>query len=293
MPTNSLTTSADGINKLEAREAVINGLYDDSSGYGTYGVGHLVYPGDKYKSFLLDSAQSDKLCDSRVKSKWPGTTYEVKYLEREAIACKDYDQLKAKAKDKALDTIANRKFGKKYSDLTDAQKATADAAATDAVSQESQLLNQTTEDVFAKDLKPFEKAVNDGVTGVQLGQQEFDALVSFSFNVGAPAFTSSSLLKKINENKYRSGAAADREKAIKDIESSFLAWNKSGGKVVDGLTTRRQDEADQFLSQARDELKALQAPAKDKGAFLSLPKRNPTSDLALASIRGVRPTPPV
>jgi len=63
--------SADGLSKLEVREALIDGLYDDVSGYGTYGVGHLVHSSDKWKSFLLESAQSDKLCESRVKKKCP------------------------------------------------------------------------------------------------------------------------------------------------------------------------------------------------------------------------------
>lgn len=293
MATNNLTMSGDGISKLEVREALIDGLYDDVSGYGTYGVGHLVNPVDKWKSFLLQSAQNDKLCDSRVKKEWPGTSNEVTYLEREAIACKEYDHLKAKAKEGAQDIIAQRKFNKKFADLSDGQKATVQSAAGDAVDRESQLLNQTTKDVFAQDLKPYEKAVNGGVNGIQLVQDEFDALVSFTFNVGTPAFGGSTLLKKINENKYRAGEAADRDKAIKEIEAAFLAWNKSGGKVVDGLTKRRQDEADQFLSTARDQLKDLQTAAKGKGASLLPQTKQPLSAVAMAAVRGVRPTPPV
>src|SRR5579863_5885708 len=232
MATNTLTTSADGISKLETREAAIDGLYDDSSGYGTYGVGHLVNSTDKWPSFLLQSAQGDKLCDSRVKKKWPGTSYETTYLEREAVACTDYDQLKTKAKEDARDAVAQRKFKKNFADLSAAEKDAVTTAANDAVDREAQLLNQTTDSVFAQDLKPFEKAVNDGVTGVQLYQEEFDALVSFAFNVGTGGFSGSGLLKKINENKYRAGEAPDREKAIKDIESAFMAWNKSAGQVV-------------------------------------------------------------
>jgi lysozyme len=270
MATNNLTTSADGISKLVVREALIDGLYDDASGYGTYGVGHLVNPADKWRSFLLQSAQNDKLCNSRLKKKWPGTSNEITFLEREAIACEDYEQLKAKAKEGAQDIIAQRKFNKNFAELSDSQKATVKSAACDAVDRESQLLSQTTKEVFAQDLKPYEKAVNGSVTGVQLAQEEFDALVSFAFNVGATAFGGSTVLKKINENKYRAGEAADRDKATKEIEAAFLAWNKSGGKVLDGLTKRRRDEANQFLAKARNELKALQTAAKgkEKGAIL-------------------------
>jgi lysozyme len=264
MATNDLTTSADGISKLEVREALIDGLYDDVSGYGTYGVGHLVNPTDKWKSFLVQSAQNDKLCEGRLKKQWPGTPNEVTFLQREAIACTDYEQLKAKAKEGAQNVIAQRKYKKNFADLSVPEKDVVNSAAADAVNREAQILNQPTTDVFAQDLKPFEKAVNDGVTGVQLVQEEFDALVSFSFNVGAPALAGSTLLKRINKNKYRVGEAVDREKAIKEIEAAFLAWNKSGGKVLDGLTNRRQDEADQFLGKARDELKLLQMATKVK-----------------------------
>jgi GH24 family phage-related lysozyme (muramidase) len=291
MAANNLTTSADGIDKLEVREALIDGLYDDVSGYATYGVGHLVHPTDKWKSFLLESSRSQKLCDSRVKKKWPGTSYEVAYLEREVVACAEYDQLKTKAEEGAREVIAQRKFSKKFADLKDAEKAAVTTAASDAVGREAQLLNQTTASVFAQDLKPYEMAVNTSVTAIELTQEEFDALVSFSFNVGTSAFAGSSLLKKINENTYRNGAVADREKAIKEVETSFLAWNKSGGSVVDGLTKRRQDEADQFLSRAREDLKKLQAtPAK--GASLPPPTKAPLSGVAMAAVRGVRPTRP-
>jgi lysozyme len=291
--TNSLKMSKDGIDKLEVREALVDGLYDDSSGYGTYGVGHLVHSSDKWKSLLLDSAESDKLCESRVKKKWPGTTYETTYLEREAIGCQEYDQLKTKAKERAMETIAQAKFKKAYKDLSDGQKAGVKSAADDAVDKEAQLLNLTVEDVFGQDLKPYETAVNSAVTGIALVQEEFDALVSFTFNVGVDGFQGSSLLKKINENKYRSGEAADREKAIGEIESAFLAWNKSKGKVVDGLTKRRQDEADQFLSKAREELKAEKAAKGAKGA-LYLPRdgRGASSELAFAQVRGIRPNRP-
>jgi len=290
MATNALTLSADGLEKLKKHEGSIDGLYDDPSGYATYGVGHLVHATGKWKSLLLDSAQSDKLCDSRIKTQWPGTPYETKYVEREAIGCKEYDDLKVKARERALDTVAQAKFKTAYKDLDDSQKAAAKTAADEAVDREVQLLNLTVGDVLQSDVKPFEKAVNDNVTGVTLSQDEFDALVSFAFNVGVDAFTGSTLLKKINENKYRSGEAADREKAIGEIESAFLAWNKSGGKALEGLTARRQDEADRFLKQARDSLKELKAAKGVKGTWLlPTPNRRAATALAVAAARGARP----
>lgn len=290
MPTNSLSLSSDGLEKIKKREGSIDGLYDDPSGYATYGVGHLVHP-DKSESFLLDSAQADKLCDSRVKKQWPGTSYETPYLEREVIACKDYESLKTKAKERALDLLSQSKFKRKYADLSDGQKATVKTVADGAVDREAQLLNLPVADVLRTDIQPFEKAVNAGVTGVALVQDEFDALVSFAFNVGVPAFNGSGLLKKINENKYRDGAADQREKAIGEIEQAFLAWNKSGGKVMAGLTQRRQDEAEQFLKKAKDELNTLKA-TKAKGALWMPSRAAGVPALAAAAVRGMKPDKP-
>jgi lysozyme len=257
---NNLTTSAEGVKYIAASEEDIGGLYDDPSGYGTYGIGHLVHP-DKSKAFMLDAAESDKLCDSRVTK---SSVSKTKYLQREAVACDDYEKLKAKAKEKAAASIAMSKFKKAYADLSAADKAVVDKLADEAVARETQLMNQPTKDVFSADLKPYEKAVNDGVTGVTLTQEEFDALVSFTFNVGIGAFKGSTLLKKINENKYRSGDAKQRETAIDEIANAFAAWNKSAGKVLPGLTTRRKEEADRFLKGARAELDALKAEAAKK-----------------------------
>jgi lysozyme len=68
-------------------------------------------------------------------------------------------------------------------------------------------------------------------------QQQFDALVSFVFNVGGSAFIGSTLLRRIKE---RAGEAAIREQ--------FARWNKGGGVVLPGLVKRRQDEAELYFS---------------------------------------------
>lgn len=71
---------------------------------------------------------------------------------------------------------------------------------------------------------------------VKLTQNQFDALVSFAYNVGSRALSTSTLLKKLN--------AGD----IKGAADEFLRWNKSGGKVLNGLTRRREAERALFLS---------------------------------------------
>ena len=84
------------------------------------------------------------------------------------------------------------------------------------------------------DLKSFEKTVNDSVK-VDLTQNQFDALVSLTYNIGSTAFKNSTLLKKLNAKDY--AGAADQ----------FLVWNKGGGKVLKGLVRRRDAERALFL----------------------------------------------
>ena len=84
------------------------------------------------------------------------------------------------------------------------------------------------------DLNRFQKCVNDAVT-VPINQNQFDALVSLIYNIGEAAFKSSTLLKKLNAADYN--GAADQ----------FLVWNKSKGKVLNGLVNRRAAERMLFL----------------------------------------------
>lgn len=93
--------------------------------------------------------------------------------------------------------------------------------------------------LFDKDNDIAENAVNSLVK-VQLNQNQFDALVSFVFNLGKGALASSTLLKLLNAGNYQ--AAADQ----------LLRWNKGKVKgrlqVIDGLTKRREAERKLFLS---------------------------------------------
>jgi len=285
--------SKDGLETLEQYEGSIDGLYDDPLGYATYGVGHLVHPAGRWKSLLLDCASSDKLCDSWIKQEGVGTKNGTAYLDRGVTGCAAYEKLRAKAGEKALETVAQGKFQKSYDDLPGAERVAVKLVADQAVNRESQLLKLTVSEVLQQDIKPFEEAVNGGVTGVALNQNEFDALVSFAFNVGTAAFRDSTLLKKINENRYRSGAADDREKAIAEIGVDFLAWNKSGGKVLDGLTQRRQNEANQFLKDARAELIILKAGKGGDGAAVGPVPLQPEGSMpAIAEQGGTRPQRP-
>lgn len=92
--------------------------------------------------------------------------------------------------------------------------------------------NEILEYVANKDFGSF---INK-VVKVALNQNQFDALVSFAYNIGNGNLQNSTLLKKLNSGDYQ-GAS-----------NEFLRWNKSGGKVLNGLTRRREKERALFLS---------------------------------------------
>ena len=98
-----------------------------------------------------------------------------------------------------------------------------------AVDYQQGLSEQQVLDLLAQDLERFEAAVNDGVQ-VALNQNQFDALVSFAFNVGRQAFKSSTLLKKLNQGLYD------------EVPEQLRRWNKAGGNVIQGLVNRREKE---------------------------------------------------
>lgn len=87
--------------------------------------------------------------------------------------------------------------------------------------------------LLAADIRTAEDAVNVGVSGA-ISQAQFDALVSFAYNVGAGAFAKSTLLRKLNAGDA-AGAAAE-----------FARWNRAGGVVLAGLAKRRDAEARLF-----------------------------------------------
>ena len=84
------------------------------------------------------------------------------------------------------------------------------------------------------DMQKFEGAIKQCVS-VPLHQHEYDAFLSLSYNIGARAFCNSTLVRKLNAYDYQ--GACDE----------ILRWNKAGGRVVNGLTIRRQKEHQQCL----------------------------------------------
>jgi lysozyme len=91
------------------------------------------------------------------------------------------------------------------------------------------LTEQQCWDLLDQDLDVAENAVNAAVT-VALNQNQFDALVSFTFNVGEGAFRGSTLLKLLNQGQYS------------EVPTQLRRWVRDNGQIVQGLVNRREKE---------------------------------------------------
>ena len=92
------------------------------------------------------------------------------------------------------------------------------------------ITEDTAEALLKEDLKDFEEQVSNLVK-VELNQNQFDALIAWTFNLGSGNLSSSTLLKKLNNSEYG------------EVPEQIKRWNKAGGKVLEGLIRRREAEA--------------------------------------------------
>jgi lysozyme len=88
---------------------------------------------------------------------------------------------------------------------------------------------------FRQHLAQFEAAVNKAIK-VPTTQNQFDALVSWTYNVGEAAMAKSTLISHHNARRFN------------DAANEFLRWNRAGGRVMAGLTRRREAERKLYLS---------------------------------------------
>jgi lysozyme len=102
--------------------------------------------------------------------------------------------------------------------------------------KDSAITEQRAVELLAWSLKGFEQYV-DSYCVDTITQNQFDALVSFCYNLGPANLKSSTLLKKVNANPNDP-----------TIRAEFLKWNKAGGRALTGLTRRRTAEADLYFS---------------------------------------------
>jgi lysozyme len=91
--------------------------------------------------------------------------------------------------------------------------------------------------LFKNILVNFENCVLKGLGKTKVNQNQFDALVSLSYNIGCGNFRKSSVLRLTVANPNDPA-----------IANAFLLWNKAGGKVSRGLTRRRTAEAELFTT---------------------------------------------
>lgn len=89
------------------------------------------------------------------------------------------------------------------------------------------------EALLRRDVYRFEDAVNKLVR-VEINQDQFDALVSISYNIGVTAISRSTLMKKVNAMEFDSA------------KLEFARWAKANGKTMPGLARRRSAEARLF-----------------------------------------------
>ena len=97
------------------------------------------------------------------------------------------------------------------------------------------ITEQKAGEYLKNDVATFEASVEKLVTPT-LTQNQFDALVSFAYNLGASNLKSSTLLKKVNANP-----------CDPSIRLEFVKWNRAGGKALAGLTKRRTAESNLYF----------------------------------------------
>jgi len=92
------------------------------------------------------------------------------------------------------------------------------------------ITQEDAEQLLLKDIAEFEEFVLEA-SEMPLSQHQFDALVSWTFNLGPSNLNASTMLKVLNKGEYE------------DVPAQIKRWNKAGGKVLDGLIRRREAEA--------------------------------------------------
>ena len=101
---------------------------------------------------------------------------------------------------------------------------------TKGVKEGDSITQKEADDLLLHEMKEYEGYIHDFVS-VNLNQNQFDALVSWVFNLGPTNLKSSTLLKVLNAKDYEG------------VPAQIKRWNKAGGKVLQGLVRRREAES--------------------------------------------------
>lgn len=102
-------------------------------------------------------------------------------------------------------------------------------------SQTPPVSEQEATELLRRDLVKFERSVRKLIT-FEINQNQFDALVSFIYNLGGGALQRSTLRSKLNRGDIYSAS------------DEFLKWTRAGGRILKGLVKRRLAERELFLS---------------------------------------------
>ena len=101
---------------------------------------------------------------------------------------------------------------------------------TKGVTEGMQITKAQADEMLVEELATYESYVSDAVEN-QLDQCMFDALVSWTYNLGPTNLLSSTMLKVLNTGEYE------------EVPAQLKRWNKASGKVLEGLVRRREAEA--------------------------------------------------
>jgi len=101
---------------------------------------------------------------------------------------------------------------------------------TKGVKEGDTITQEEADELLLHEMEEYEGYINDMVT-VDLKQNQFDALVSWVFNLGSSNLSSSTLLNRLNNKMWD------------DVPNQIKRWNKAGGQVLQGLVRRREAEA--------------------------------------------------
>lgn len=136
----------------------------------------------------------------------------------------------------------------------------------------TEISQKQADDILKKDISWAEDLINNAVKA-PINQNQFDALVDLSYNIGKQAFLHSTLLNKLNsyceklfsmpviapDSTSESKAYNTPNYCYPDVAREFLRWNKVNGKEVKGLTLRRQAEYRFFMSGCDQDAQTINA----------------------------------
>lgn len=108
---------------------------------------------------------------------------------------------------------------------------------TSGVMPNQRITQAEADNLFENDITKFEHQITSLISGLTLTQGQYDAVISFAYNVGIGNFKASTLYRKMGQNPNDP-----------TIPSEFKKWTKTAGRELPGLVKRRGEEAKIYQS---------------------------------------------